>query len=591
MSCRFPSRLLTRRLPFACLVLASVTPLVHADAVTPDAGQLLNQQQRAGSSPLTPPKERAPAVTAPADAAPSNGASSQELRARIQQVRFSGAVTLVPEADLQSAVQSALGRELTHAQLQQLAERVTQYLRERGYVVARAYLPRQDLTDGVLTIEVLDGRLQSSGERIVLQADTRIDPSRLKAVAETALPRGEALRQKDLERAVLLMNDVPGVSARAMIERGEEPGTSRLAVSATQAPLQQVTLIGDNFGSRSTGVPRLTSQLRLLDPTGRGDALLFSVTLSENTQALAASYSTPLHPNGLQASVSATHLIYEVGGALAPLELEGSATTAALGLSYPIVRTRDRNLYAQALLEYKGLTDDALGTNLRERRLNNLTLGVSGNATDAVLGGGVTTASLNATAGDVSLNGNMANKLADAKSAGTQGGFTKLAFNLNRFQNLGISEDWIAFLGLSGQWSGDNLDSAEKFILGGPNGVRAYPIGEAAGDRGLLATLELRRKVAMPWVDQAQLLLFIDAGRVALNAQPWAGSVPTATERNSYTLKGWGVGLNLAKDKWAVQSAVAARIGSNPGRAADGSDADGRESDVRAWLQATRRFD
>lgn len=591
MPCRFPSRPLSRRLPLACLLLVFVAPLSQANPSVPDAGQLLNQQQRAGSLPMQPPKDSAPAVTAPADAAATNGTPSQELRARILQVRFSGAADLVPETDLQALVQLDLGRDLTHTQLQQLAQRVTQYLRDRGYVVARAYLPRQDLTHGLLTIEVLDGRLQSGDERIVLQADTRIDPSRLKAIAETALPRGEALHQADLERAVLLMNDVPGVSARAVIERGDEPGTSRLSVSATQAPLQQVTVIGDNFGSRSTGVPRVTSQLRLLDPTGRGDALLFSVTLSENTQAVAVNYSTPLLPNGLQASVSATHLIYEVGGALMPLELEGSATTAAVGVSYPIVRTRDRNLYAQALLEYKALKDDALGTNIRERRLNNLTVAVSGNAADTLLGGGVTTGSLNVMAGDVSLNGNPANKLADANSAETQGGFTKLAFNLNRFQNLGVSEDWMAFLGLSGQWSGDNLDSAEKFILGGPNGVRAYPIGEAVGDRGLLATLELRRKVAMPWVDQAQLLLFVDAGRVELNAQPWPGAVPTATGRNGYNLTGWGVGLNVAKDKWSVQSAVAARIGSNPGRATDGSDADGRESDVRAWLQATRRFD
>ena len=114
----------------------------------------------------------------------------------------------------------------------------------------------------------------------------------------------------EVYQGVVICHEADG---KAVIERGDEPGTSRLSVSATQAPLQQVTVIGDNFGSRSTGVPRVTSQLRLLDPTGRGDALLFSVTLSENTQAVAVNYSTPLLPNGLQASVSATHLIYEVG--------------------------------------------------------------------------------------------------------------------------------------------------------------------------------------------------------------------------------------------------------------------------------------
>ena len=103
--------------------------------------------------------------------------------------------------------------------------------------------------------------------------------------------------------------------------------------------------------------------------------------------------------------------------------------------------------------------------------------------------------------------------------------------------------------------------------------------------------MELRRKLPMPWVDQAQVLLFVDVGHIKLNNEPWVGAVNTATGSNRYSLKGWGVGLNLSKDKWAVQSAVAATLGDNPGRSLDGQNADGRDSDVRAWLQASRVFD
>lgn len=583
---------LARHLATLGCLLVTLPHMAQADPAVPNAGQLLNQQQRAGSTPLAPATESAPAVDDQRHGDAQTGATAAStLRAMIREVRFVGADHLLPPSELQAVVQPALNREHSHAQLQQLAQQVTERLRQAGWVVARAFLPRQDLSDGVLTIEVLDGRLQSGPERIVLKAETRMDPQRLRAIAEHALPAQQALRQADLERAMLLLNDQPGVRARAVIERGAEPGSSRVAISATQAPVTQVTMGLDNFGGRSTGTERVTGTLRLLDPSGRGDTLTFSTTLSEGAQTLAAAYSLPLTPQGLQAMVSATHLVYEVGGALEPLKLEGSATTAAVGLSYPIVRSRERNLYVQGLLEHKQLLDDALGQNIRDRRLYNASVGLSGNLSDDVLGGGVSTGSTALTIGHVNLDGNAANQLGDTNSARTQGSFSKLAVNLNRFQNLGISDDWIAFLGLSGQWSSGNLDSAEKFILGGPNGVRAYPVGEAAGDSGFLATLELRRKLPMPWVDQAQVLLFVDFGHIKLNNEPWLGAVNTATGSNRYSLKGWGVGLNLSKDKWAVQSAVAATLGDNPGRSLDGQNADGRDSDVRAWLQASRVFD
>lgn len=580
---------LTRQLATVGLLLAA-TGGACANPTVPDAGQLLNQQQRANTPLVAPRPEPGPALSS-ADEARTSEPAAPGLQARVQQIRFTGATHLVPGDELQTLLAPALNRDLNHTQLQLLAQQVTQRLRERGYVVARAYLPPQDLSDGTLTIGLLDGRLQAGEARITLKADTRVAPAHLRAIAEAALPAGDPLRQHDLERAVLLMNDLPGVSARAVLERGDEVGTSKLVVTATQAPLVQWSLSADNFGSRSTGAERMTGQVRLLDPSGRGDSLTMSTTLSSGTRAVAAAYRTPLQPNGLQATVSATHLRYEVGGALQPLALEGQASTVAAGVSYPMVRTRERNLTLQAALERKQLQDDALGTTIRERRLTNLTLGLAGDAADNWLGGGVTSGSANLTSGAVNLGGHAPNKLADANSARTHGSFDKFTFNVNRFQNLGISEDWIAFLGLSGQLTADNLDSAEKFILGGPNGVRAYPVGEAAGDMGLLATLELRRKLSLPWVEQAQLLLFVDMGAIQLHTDAWTGAINNATGRNRYTLQGWGVGLNLVKNAWSVQSAVAARLGKNAGRALDGSDSDGRDSDVRAWLQASRRFD
>lgn len=555
-------------------------------AALPDAGQLLKQQQQQPlSAPL--PRETAPATQVPTPAPQAQ----QGLVARITAITFSGATHLAPLDTLHALVADALNQDLDHAQLQALALRVTQYLRGQGFVLARAFLPRQDLTDGRLEISIQEGRLQSSDDRIVLKTSTRLDPARLKAIAQAALPRNQALRQQDLERAVLLMNDQPGITARTTLEKGDEPGTSRLVVTATQDDPVQGLISADNFGSRSTGLERVTAQVRVLDPSGRGDRLTLSTTQSRGTQTYSGQYTTPLNADGLQLQLAGSHLAYSVGAPLQALELTGRAVSVSTGVSYPLLRTRERNLAVQAVYEVKMLKDDAMGVNLRERRLHNVVTSLTGSLVDGLGGGGFNDGSLSWTHGDVGLQHNPDDAVADAASARTQGHFDKLNVQLSRFQNLGLSEDWTAFLALSGQLASRNLDSSEKFILGGPTGVRAYAVGEAAGDAGWLGTLELRRKLTLPGVTRAQALLFVDTGAVRLHRSPWTGSLTNAENRNDYPLAGWGLGLNLAWDKWFVQSAVALPLGHNPGRNVDGTEADGKDSQIRAWLQATRRFD
>src|SRR5690606_28127830 len=114
--------------------------------------------------------------------------------------RFTGAEGLVDDAVLQAVVADAIGKSLTHAQLQALAQRVSAALQARGYLLARAYLPRQDLSDRVLEIAIMIGRLQSSPGRVqVLSGDAALR-TRMAAIADAALPVGP-VRNDQLERA------------------------------------------------------------------------------------------------------------------------------------------------------------------------------------------------------------------------------------------------------------------------------------------------------------------------------------------------------------------------------------------------------
>lgn len=568
------------------LAIAAALPLL-AQAAT-DAGQILNQQQQ---NLPAPPRRADPPVLQVPPTAPAPAAAATGLRVLLKGVRFSGATTMASPEELQARVQSQIGKTLGHAELQGLADELTAWLRGRGHLLARAYLPRQDLTEGQLEIALVDGRLQPGRGRIVIQGQTRIAPERLAAIAEAALPEGQALHTDDLERALLLMNDLPGISARSTLERGDAPGTSKLIVDAREGAAFGGLVTLDNFGGRSTGSARLGGRFDWLDPLAIGDAVGLQAGLSEGTRQLGASYGLPLGADGWRLKAEASTLRYDVGGTLAPLDLQGSADAMQLAAAYPLLRTRERNVSLQLGYERKRLRDEGAGSNLRRRALDSLLLTLSGNRFDGLAGGGLNEGSLTLTRGRADLSGNAADLRVDAASARSDGGYTTLGGQASRLQSLDtLAPSWSLFASLRGQLASRNLDSSEKFLLGGPGGVRAYPVGEAPGDEGVIGTLELRRSLTLPALASVQAFGFVDAGMVRLHDRPWPGSVDSDSGRNRYSLAGIGLGLNVAAGDWSLRGSLARTVGDNPGRSSAGTDADGRRSRHRAWLQASLSF-
>ena len=572
----------TRLIAFLGLAsLQSLASPAWAQVVPPDAGQLLNEQRR--TTPPPPPERGDNLVQAPLPAEAEDGA----FKARIERVRFSGDEDLVEAAVLQELVADARGRELTHAQMRALAQRVSAQLQARGYLLARAYLPSQDLSDGELEIAILAGRLQSAPGRVQVLADDPVLAARLGAIADAALPPG-AVRNDQLERALLLINDVPGVHARATLDKGAEPGTSRMLVSAESGRRWAAGATLDNFSNRYTGQWRRGVWASLNRPLQREDLLGVSLNDSGGSRVLGVNYSLGLGARGWRANLAASWMDYEVGGEFKPLELSGDARTFSAGVSYPLLRSRERNLWFSTDVEQRRLTDEALGQTLRERRVDKVTAMLSGGAWDDWMGGGYNGMHVGVVSGDLDL-GNAIDRQADAASARTAGSFTKLLWRVERSQSLPRLPDWGLYLGANGQVGSKNLDSSEKFLLGGPTGVRGTAVGEASGDSGWLVNAELRRDLRLADGVRAQALLFVDHGHVRQHIDPWPGSVlPWAG--NQYELSSVGLGLNVQGERWALRSAWAHRLGDNPGRSAGGFNADGRKRDQYLWLQLSLRL-
>lgn len=168
-------------------------------------------------------------------------------------------------------------------------------------------------------------------------------------------------------------------------------------------------------------------------------------------------------------------------------------------------------------------------------------------------------------------------------TAKTSGAYQKFLLSFSRLEYL--TEELRFYAGVSSQFAPQNLDSSEKFSLGGPYGVRAYPVNEALGDQGYLLNFELRYKI----YNNVDVTGFIDHGGIVLHANPWANSNPGIPAQ--YTLSGGGVGLNWSiPGDFIVRGTLAQRIGSNPAHTIDGYDGDGTLKTPHFWVMLSKSF-
>lgn len=565
---------IARLLSLICITTGLTCSAFAADP--PDAGSLLNQQRQPGSAlPSRLPK----ADEAVVERAPL---SDNGLRITVKTVRFTGIENVASESELQELVRNSIGKQLSFAELQELAAQVTTYLRERkGYMLARAYLPKQDVTSGTIEIAILAGQLER-GVKINIKKPARIRQSVLEGVATAAMDKNGPVKSAQVERATLLMNDLPGVNARAYLEPGSSTGSTRVVIDATEGNLFGALLSLDNYGDNNTGAFRATGQLSAFDPSGYGDLFTLSVIGAENSLQGRVGYTLPLGFYGTTASLSYTGSQYKLGNEFASLDLSGNSSTFGVNVTHPLLRSRTASVWASIGFEYLLLNDKSGGTTYRERKLpvGNGTL--NANFFDGWLGGGMSNASLALYSGTLDIRNS------DPTVINTGGSFFRSTYAVSRLQR--ITQQTTLFTSLRGQFAASNLDSSQKFNLGGPTAVRAYPVGEGSGDTGHILTAELRYELPfMPKWLATQLLGFVDTGWIRLHQS--GGTVNTATGQNSYQLSGVGTGLNIFGNSiYSMQAIYAHTLGDNPGRTVSGNNADNKDTSSRFWLQATIRF-
>lgn len=546
---------------WAASVSAQVPPPV-APPVPTDAQ--LRTPPPAGSVPtaddlrLPPPlKSEVPSSALPEQALPARelGKPADDITLDVDRYVVDASALPALQAALPSLTAPFTGKGRSYEDLVNAVSAVTRFLqRDLGLYLGYAYLPEQTPQDGTIRIAVLEGRL----DQVILnwRDDMPID----KAVVEAHLARlrsGDVLRVRDVERVVFLLNDLRGLTARFEVKEGRYPGTASLVVTPTPEKRISGKAEFDSGGSRYSGLYRLGATANIASPLGKGDGIVVSGQATTNGGLLfaLAGYTLPVGTDGLKVGTSLSRVHYELIDEV-PFDLNGDATALSGYAIYPLVRSRNLNLFAQASVEQRDFIDRKGGIPGGaadiDKRVREVRLGIAGDFRDNLLSGGVNAYELAWSHANIRYDSTF------GRPQDTPPNFNKLTLGYSRLQNV-VSNRLLAYVRYKIQVSDSNLDTTERFSLGGPQGVRAFAPGEASGDEGILFTGELRFLPPESWFGRVSrevvFAAFYDFGFVKFRHEPTELSNVLNPLGNTTTMSSWGIGAT-----WDRPGAFGARL-------------------------------
>lgn len=489
---------------------------------------------------------------------------------RVDGVQFKGA-TVFSSAQLFTASGARLNQTYDLKGLQNIADAITAHYRESGYLVARAWLAPQAIQDNVVSFQIYEGHLSKVEPFRISSRSSEVDKERVQQIARQNLCQDEdcaskPLTQERVDRAALLVTEITGYQVKGELVPGKEIGTTTMvmavsprsavnpgaqegSVGALTAPRNSyaVEVSVDNFGTQATGTNRAQARLAVSDMFQDGDQLGASYMTTNKTDIknYSLDYSIALGYGGWRAGAGVSKTQYTLASGYGGFA--GDAQTANLSVSYPIIRSSEKNIDFRIDNDHTQLSDESAAP--ENRKLNLTRVGLSGDFQDfGVMDLGATT-TWGVTATSSNLKYDDGRSAATTTTVGTHNKYTGRIYRNQSVDNTG----WYVDGNVYGQKATGNLDSYSKLYLGGASAVRAYAGGEAGGDTALVGQFSLGKTWAVNYAGQGMqtgLAAFYDRGWAHLQEDPTTG-----VTNNQVNRSGWGLEAKLSKkDNYALRT-------------------------------------
>lgn len=417
--------------------------------------------------------------------------------------------TVYTEEDLVPLYQDMLPEKITFAELRYIADLMTAKYRNEGYILSKVVIPPQEAVDGIVYFNVVEGKV----DRVLAPADQEKLEGLLAAYAQK-ISDPEITNIKELERYLLLMNDVPGVEVKGTLLPAKIAAASDVHIRAKQKKLAaKVTL--DNWGTRYLG-PLQASVYgvanNVLGFNEESSLRIVKTARSSDLRYLEFGEKIPLGTEGTTLAGRFKYSRSSPGSDLEDLEVKSRNTNFAATLRHPFIRARTHNLSGWATFEHQNSRVRSFGSKLSEDRLRLARLGMMFDWIDSYQGANMAT--LEVTYGLDLFGASQEGQLALSRVRGVPTEFVKTTLDLARLQK--VTDDISVLAYLSGQFSSHALLASEEFGFGGPSFGRGYDPSEITGDHGFAIKMEAQYngQSEWDWLDQYQLFTFYDYGMV-----------------------------------------------------------------------------
>ena len=533
-------------------ILVTTSLLLQAQ-VKPNIGDAI----RLGKPPkdITKPKEEKPIKVEGVKAVHNPVKKSDKFTKKIfiKSFKIKGNIHMKSKT-LLSLVNAYKRKKLSFYDMQNVATIITKEYRKQGYLVARAYIPVQNMNNGILKIAVLEG---SYGE-FKIKNNSKLSSLFLQKIFDVN-KKGEVITDSSLERTLLIANDLSGIELSSVtIKAGKHVGSSDFKVTVDNTKLYNGYVLANNYGGRYTGENQLNTGVNLLNPFGIGDQFSFYGTLS-NRAGLASgflSYSAPLNQYGLRGELGYGTTHYQLSKEFASLDAVGSSENYHLLFTYPLIKQRAQSLNLSLRLEQNYLTDETRSISTKiDKTLQAYRLGVEYQKANSKLFGlnQLFKSSLVFTQGHLKFK-DVAQAALDKAGADTQGNFSKMYLSLN--YNIGFTSK----ISLENTFSyqhvlnNKNLDGTEDFSVGGAYGVKLYPSAELSAENGYLYQVEVKYALKNFGAYTHQIGVFYDIGRAYMQKQ--------ISTFKSKTLQDVGLGYYIDYKQLFANLQITRKVGS-----------------------------
>lgn len=401
--------------------------------------------------------------------------------------------------ELNTLLSEYKNKELNFAEMQNIASIVTKLYRDKGYFVARAYIPKQNIIENanVLKISVIEGHY---GE-FKLHNESNVKTSIVQGMLDNAKARDNVVSTDTLERSMLIINDTPGaIVTRADVKPGEQVGSSDFIIETQPTAIYDGYLVGDNTGSKFTGKNRLMAGVNLNSPFKIGDRFSISGLISSGADIknYKVGYEVPLMSNGLKGQVSYSKTNYnlvKLGQTTPDGIYDGYMSTIEAGISYPIIRTRMENLNFTTTYSNKELKDYYDEAIAKNREINSAKVGINYTINHTLLGfDSVSKVETFYTLGKLDIK-DKESKDADKAGVDNQGTYSKI--NLNLGNEILFNPIYSFNTNVKTQYAlnNKNLDGSEDFTFGGMEGVKVFSDGEQNVENAIMLNMEFQIKL------------------------------------------------------------------------------------------------